>query len=144
MRFVKMQGAGNDYVYVDCFAQPTPGDVDVVIPLVVIEELDGLKTRLDDVGRAARTALRTIEELRVRHGGSLATAVPLDAGDGAGGGLLAGLPRLPRGHARRIEALRDPRRRATDERPRDHRQRERHQQNSADQQSDRADATALY
>jgi PhoH-like ATPase len=62
------------------------GDVDVVIPLVVIEELDGLKTRLDDVGRAARTALRTIEELRVRHGGSLATAVPLS--DRPGGGTL--------------------------------------------------------
>ena len=26
MRFTKMQGAGNDYVYVDCFAQPTPAD----------------------------------------------------------------------------------------------------------------------
>jgi diaminopimelate epimerase len=26
MRFVKMQGAGNDYVYVDCFSQPTPAD----------------------------------------------------------------------------------------------------------------------
>lgn len=26
MRFVKMQGAGNDYVYVDCFAQPAPAD----------------------------------------------------------------------------------------------------------------------
>jgi len=24
MRFTKMQGAGNDYVYVDCFAQPVP------------------------------------------------------------------------------------------------------------------------
>jgi PhoH-like ATPase len=52
-------------------------DVDVVIPLTVIEELDGLKTRLDDVGRAARTSLRTIEDLRVRHGGSLAAPVPL-------------------------------------------------------------------
>jgi diaminopimelate epimerase len=28
MKFTKMQGAGNDYVYVDCFAQPTPGDVE--------------------------------------------------------------------------------------------------------------------
>jgi PhoH-like ATPase len=54
--------------------------VDVVIPLIVVEELDGLKTRPDDVGRAARTALRTIEELRVRHGGSLAEPVPLGAG----------------------------------------------------------------
>ena len=52
-------------------------DVDVVIPLIVVEELDGLKTRSDDVGRAARTALRTIEELRVRHGGSLAEPVPV-------------------------------------------------------------------
>ena len=52
-------------------------DVDVVIPLIVVEELDGLKTRPDDVGRAARTALRAIEELRVRHGGSLAEPVPV-------------------------------------------------------------------
>ncbi len=57
-------------------------DADVVVPLTVIEELDGLKTRSDDVGRAARTALRTIEELRVSHGGSLATAVPSGAGTG--------------------------------------------------------------
>ncbi len=55
--------------------------IDVVIPLIVVEELDGLKTRPDDVGRAARTALRTIEELRVRHGGSLAEPVPI--GDGS-------------------------------------------------------------
>src|ERR1043166_5371518 len=26
MRFTKMHGIGNDYVYVDCFAQPTPAD----------------------------------------------------------------------------------------------------------------------
>src|SRR5579883_1955140 len=26
MRFTKMQGAGNDYVYVDCFRQPPPKD----------------------------------------------------------------------------------------------------------------------
>ncbi len=54
--------------------------VDVVIPLIVVEELDGLKTRPDDVGRAARTALRTIEDLRVRNGGSLAEPVPLGTG----------------------------------------------------------------
>jgi len=34
--------------------------------------LDGLKTRMDDVGRSARTALRTIEDLRKKAGGSLA------------------------------------------------------------------------
>jgi PhoH-like ATPase len=58
------------------------GDVDVVVPLTVIEELDGLKSRPDDVGRAARTALRTIEDLRIRNGGSLATAVPIGEGSG--------------------------------------------------------------
>ena len=55
-------------------------DVDVVVPLTVVEELDGLKTRPDDVGRAARTALRTLEELRVQHGGSLAH--PVSTGNG--------------------------------------------------------------
>ena len=54
--------------------------IDVVVPLIVVEELDGLKTRPDDVGRAARTALRTIEEIRVHHGGSLAEPVPVGNG----------------------------------------------------------------
>ena len=26
MKFTKMHGAGNDYIYVDCFAQPVPDD----------------------------------------------------------------------------------------------------------------------
>jgi PhoH-like ATPase len=56
------------------------GEVDVVIPLTVVEELDGLKGRPDDVGRAARTALRTIEELRLRAGGSLASPTAVGAG----------------------------------------------------------------
>lgn len=60
-------------------------DADLVIPLTVIEELDGLKARLDDVGRAARSALRALEELRVRAGGSLAEPVPLSE---TGGGTV--------------------------------------------------------
>ena len=48
------------------------GPVDVVIPITVIEELDGLKTRPDDVGRSARAALRALEDLRTKAGGSLA------------------------------------------------------------------------
>jgi PhoH-like ATPase len=59
---------------------------DVVIPFTVIEELDSLKTRPDDVGRAARTALRTIEEHRISAGGSLAT--PFSIGDPAADGTL--------------------------------------------------------
>ena len=50
---------------------------DIVIPLTVIEELDGLKSRPDDVGRAARAALRGLEDIRMRAGGSLAHPVRL-------------------------------------------------------------------
>jgi len=53
---------------------------DVVIPLTVVEELDGLKSRTDDVGRAARAALRTLEEFRVNNGGSLAHSVSVGSG----------------------------------------------------------------
>ena len=56
------------------------GDAALVIPLTVVEELDSLKTRPDDVGRAARTALRAIEDLRIQHGGSLAEPVSVGAG----------------------------------------------------------------
>ena len=56
-----------------------PGD-DVVIPLIALEELDGLKKRLDPVGRAARETLRAIERLRLRAGGNLADPVPMTAG----------------------------------------------------------------
>ena len=50
----------------------------VVVPLTVVEELDGLKTRHDDVGRSARAALRALEDLRRRAGGSLAEPLPVD------------------------------------------------------------------
>jgi PhoH-like ATPase len=53
---------------------------DVVLPLVVIEELDRKKTALDDVGRNARAALRTIEMLREASGGGLRDAQPLPSG----------------------------------------------------------------
>ncbi len=52
----------------------------VVLPLVVIEELDRKKTALDDVGRNARLALRAIEELRVTSGGGLREALALPGG----------------------------------------------------------------
>ena len=56
-----------------------PG-TDIVLPLTVIEELDRLKTRPDDVGRNARTVVRDLEELRLDNDGSLQTAVPLPNG----------------------------------------------------------------
>ena len=56
-----------------------PG-ADTVIPLVVIEELDQHKSRLDDVGRAARAVIRSIEELRMANGGDIRTPVALPGG----------------------------------------------------------------
>ena len=53
---------------------------DVVLPLVVIEELDRKKTALDDVGRNARLALRQIEQLRSSSGAGLRDALPLPSG----------------------------------------------------------------
>ncbi len=64
----------------DPYCFPSFGDGALIIPLTVIEELDSLKTRPDDVGRAARTALRAIEDLRIEHGGSLAE--PVSVGEG--------------------------------------------------------------
>ena len=56
-----------------------PG-ADTVIPLVVVEELDQHKSRLDDVGRAARAVIRAIEELRTANGGDIRQPVPLPDG----------------------------------------------------------------
>jgi PhoH-like ATPase len=56
-----------------------PG-ADTVIPLVVVEELDQHKSRMDDVGRAARAVIRAIEELRVANGGDIRTPVALRNG----------------------------------------------------------------
>jgi PhoH-like ATPase len=53
---------------------------DAVIPLAVVEELDSHKSRLDDVGRAARQVVRTIEDLRCANGGDIRTPVRLPAG----------------------------------------------------------------
>ena len=47
-----------------------PG-ADLVIPLAVIQELDGLKKRLDPAGAAARDVLRRVEALRLAAGGDL-------------------------------------------------------------------------
>lgn len=71
----------------------------IVIPLTVVEELDGLKSRPDDVGRAARAALRLLEDIRQSAGGSLAHPVRLsgdvpteDTEDARGTGQVSSLP----------------------------------------------------
>jgi PhoH-like ATPase len=60
------------------------GPADVVLPLKVIEELDNHKGRMDEVGRAARTVARLLEELRgTSSGKDLKEPTPL-----VGGGTL--------------------------------------------------------
>src|SRR5690349_12625288 len=53
---------------------------ETIIPLTVVEELDSLKTRRDDVGRSAREVVRTIEDLRMANGGDIRNAVRLPGG----------------------------------------------------------------
>jgi PhoH-like ATPase len=64
----------------DPFSLYAFGDADIVIPLTVIEELDGHKNRLDDVGRAARSVVRDLERLRVDSGGDFREPVALPTG----------------------------------------------------------------
>jgi PhoH-like ATPase len=54
----------------------------VVLPLVVVEELDRMKTRLDEIGANARSAIRMLEELGASRPGGLREAVPLPNGGG--------------------------------------------------------------
>src|SRR3970282_2120076 len=53
---------------------------DVVLPLVVVEELDRKKTRLDEVGANARAAIRLLEERGASESGGLRDAVRLPGG----------------------------------------------------------------
>lgn len=78
--------ATNCYVLDTCVLVADPralyrfDEHEVVLPLVVVEELDHQKVRMDEVGRNARTALRLIEELRARSGSSLRDPVALPGG----------------------------------------------------------------
>lgn len=51
-------------------------DNEVVIPLPVLDELDGAKSRFDDVGRNARVSIRMLDDLR--SSGSLSKGVKLN------------------------------------------------------------------
>lgn len=71
-----------------------PG-ADMVVPLTVVRELDGLKKRLDPAGAAARDVLRRIEHLRLEAGGDLRKPYPRAVGgtvrmqvNGVASGLL--------------------------------------------------------
>jgi PhoH-like ATPase len=53
---------------------------DVVLPLVVVEELDRQKTRFDEVGANARAAIRLLEDLGASRDGGLARPARLGNG----------------------------------------------------------------
>lgn len=53
---------------------------DVVLPLVVIEELDRQKSRMDEVGANARGAIRLLEEMGASRNGGLAVPHELPGG----------------------------------------------------------------
>ena len=55
-------------------------EADLIVPLTAVEELDGLKKRLDSVGAAARDVLRRVEKIRVDAGGDLEARQPLPSG----------------------------------------------------------------
>jgi PhoH-like ATPase len=53
---------------------------DVVLPLVVIEELDRKKTLMDEIGANARRAIRLLEELGASRPGGMSRPVALPSG----------------------------------------------------------------
>jgi PhoH-like ATPase len=55
-------------------------DNDVVIPLIVLEELDGLKRHSDEVGKNAREAIRYIDSLKMQRKGDLHAGVVIPEG----------------------------------------------------------------
>ena len=52
------------------------GKNEVIISLSILDELDNIKTRIDEMGRNARAVIRVLDELRAR--GSLSDGVKLD------------------------------------------------------------------
>ncbi len=55
-------------------------DNDVVIPLIVLEELDGMKRLSDELGRNSRHVLRYIDSLKERKSGNLHEGVSIENG----------------------------------------------------------------
>ncbi|MAQ18718.1 MAG: phosphate starvation-inducible protein PhoH [Sandaracinus sp.] len=66
----------------------------VVIPIYVIEEIDGFKKELSERGRNARELARTLDDLRAANGHSLQEGVPIPShGEGPNGTLVVAVPK---------------------------------------------------
>lgn len=88
----------NNFVVVDTSAILYDADCifsfpnhDVVIPLIVLDEIDKFRSQDDDTGRNARKFIRTIDSLRKR--GDLSSGVPL--GDTTSSMLKVYIPTIP-------------------------------------------------
>lgn len=53
---------------------------DVLIPLIVLEELDGMKRLSDELGKNARHVMRYIDSLKTKQGSSLRNGVEIEGG----------------------------------------------------------------
>ena len=100
-RFVKMHGAGNDYVYIDCFTERPPADPAALAPVIADRHRgvggDGLVLVLPSTKAAARmrmfnadgseaemcgNGVRCVAHLVVAHGHAPAGAVAIETGRG--------------------------------------------------------------
>jgi len=100
-RFVKMQGAGNDYVYIDCFTEPVPADPAFLAPRIADRHFgvggDGLVLVLPSTVAAARmrmfnadgsesemcgNGVRCVAHLVVAHGHAAPGRVAIETGRG--------------------------------------------------------------
>jgi diaminopimelate epimerase len=101
IEFVKMQGLGNDYVYIDCFAEPTPADPAALAPRIADRHFgvggDGLVLVMPSAVAAARmrmfnadgsesemcgNGVRCVAHLVVARGHAPAGTVTIETGRG--------------------------------------------------------------
>jgi diaminopimelate epimerase len=101
LHFVKMQGAGNDYVYVDCFTEPTPADPATLAPRIADRHFgvggDGLVLVQPSAVAAARmrmfnadgsesemcgNGVRCVAHLAVAHGHAPEGTITIETGRG--------------------------------------------------------------
>jgi diaminopimelate epimerase len=101
IEFVKMQGLGNDYVYIDCFAEPTPADPAALAPRIADRHFgvggDGLVLVMPSTVAAARmrmfnadgsesemcgNGVRCVAHLVVARGHAPAGTVTIETGRG--------------------------------------------------------------
>ncbi len=67
----------------------------LIIPLIVIEELDSFKREMSSIGKAARETIRTIDRLRMK--GKITEGVPLENGATVQVFILENYENLPEG-----------------------------------------------